>query len=312
MMLVFDVMLCLLVLATALFIVGVEEKRTAIAGIIALGFLLSLAWLRLESVDVALTEAAIGGGATGILLLRANARMDRAGMDEEGLLPFGAGAVVTAFGAGLLGLAIIAAAAALPVPAPSLAGPVMARLHDFGIANPVTGVLLGYRALDTLLEKIVLLVGLLGIWSLAPDKYWAGYPARLHTGAPGGPLVLTARILPPFGVLVGIYLVWTGADEPGGTFQGGAILAAMWMLPMMAGLVAPPRLDARWLRLVLFAGPALFIAVGLAGFGIAEGFLSYPPQFAKPILVGVEVALTAAIAAVAMLMIIGPATRDAP
>jgi multisubunit Na+/H+ antiporter MnhB subunit len=263
--------------------------------------------VRLGSVDVALTEAAIGGGATGILLLRAASRQ-RAGSEAgASLLPPGAGAAAAALGAGLLALALIAVVMTLPVPGPSLAAAALARLDDLGISNPVTGVLLGYRALDTLLEKIVLLVGLLGIWSLAPDRLWGGCPAAMHGGGRGGPLELTARVLPPLGILVGIYLVWTGADNPGGTFQGGAVIAAMWMLPMMAGLVDPPRLDARWLRIVLFAGPAVFIAAGLAGFAIADGFLSYPPAIAKPIIVAVEVALTASIAAIVTLMIAGPA-----
>ena len=261
-MIVFDAILGLLVLATALFIVAVHDLRAAIAGIIALGFLLSLAWVRLGSVDVALTEAAIGGGATGILLLRA-ASWQGAGREAGArLLPLDTGAAAAAIGAGLLAFALIAVVMTLPVPAPSLAAAALARLDELGISNPVTGVLLGYRGLDTLLEKIVLLVGLLGIWSLAPDRHWGGRPPAMHSGARGGPLDLTARVLPPLGILVGIYLVWTGADNPGGTFQGGAVIAAMWMLPMMAGLVEPPRLDARWLRLVLFAGPAALPRAG--------------------------------------------------
>ena len=44
------------------------------------------------------------------------------------------------------------------------------------------------------------------------------------------------RCLPPIGIMVGIYMFWAGADHPGGAFQGGAILAAMWLLVMIAGL----------------------------------------------------------------------------
>jgi multisubunit Na+/H+ antiporter MnhB subunit len=37
-------------------------------------------------------------------------------------------------------------------------------------------------------------------------------------------------MLPPIGIVIGIYLFWAGADHPGGKFQGATILAAMWLL----------------------------------------------------------------------------------
>jgi multisubunit Na+/H+ antiporter MnhB subunit len=43
-------------------------------------------------------------------------------------------------------------------------------------------------------------------------------------------------LLPPVGIVAGVYILWVGADHPGGGFQGGTILAAMWLLVMMAGL----------------------------------------------------------------------------
>ena len=55
-------------------------------------------------------------------------------------------------------------------------------------------------------------------------------------GRPEEPLVFLGQILPPLGILVGVHLVWTGATEPGGAFQGGTILAAAWILVMVAGL----------------------------------------------------------------------------
>jgi uncharacterized MnhB-related membrane protein len=46
---------------------------------IVYGALLAIAWVRLGSVDVALAEAAIGAGLTGILLIGAAARITPAG-----------------------------------------------------------------------------------------------------------------------------------------------------------------------------------------------------------------------------------------
>lgn len=306
MMALFDLVLAVMVLGAGLLVVGAREARDAVFGFMALGLALALVWARLGAIDVALTEAAIGGGATGLLLLKLSARL---GAQERRPDWRPVTLVVPVLAGGLLAGALVLALNALPEPPPSLASAAVMNMPALGLGNAVTGVLLGFRALDTLLEKIVLLVGLLAIWSLAPDDRWGGAPASLTTPAPDAPLVLLARMLPPIGLLAGIYLVWTGADHPGGTFPGGVVLAAMWLLPMMAGLAAPPPLAARWLRAALAAGPALFLLAGLAGYFVGEGFLAYPEGFAKPIIVVVELALALSIAAIVGLMIAGPAAR---
>ena len=82
-------------------------------------------------------------------------------------------------------------------------------------------------------------------------------------------LTFAAQLLVPVGILVGIHIFWIGSDAPGGEFQGATILAAMWILTMMAGLVDAPPVSRRWLRLMLVAGPAVFFTIGLTGFGVA-------------------------------------------
>ena len=135
---------------------------------------------------------------------------------------------------------------------------------------------MAFRAFDTLLEKVVLVLSLVGVWSLAPDLGWSGRPRLLHPFADDGVLPFLARTLPPLGLLFGLHLMWNGADEPGGAFQGATVLAAMWLLVLMAGLGEAPQVRARWLRVAAVAGPATFLAVGLAGMGIAGAFLAYP------------------------------------
>ena len=55
----------------------------------------------------------------------------------------------------------------------------------------------------------------------------------------------------------------------------------MWLLVIMAGLADAPPISRTSLRLVLLAGPAVFLGVGLAGFFIAEAFLAYPVDYAE-------------------------------
>ena len=73
--LVFDVGLAMLVLAVASWTIAAREAFAAVIGFVVYGLLLALVWVRLDAVDVALTEAAIGGGLTGTLLLGAAARL---------------------------------------------------------------------------------------------------------------------------------------------------------------------------------------------------------------------------------------------
>jgi hypothetical protein len=75
---------------------------------------------------------------------------------------------------------------------------------------------------------------------------------------------------------------------------------------MLAGLARVPGVTRRWLRRVVTAGPAAFLAVGLAGFALPGGFLSYPEQYAKPLIIAVEVVLTLSIAAVLGMLVAGP------
>ena len=52
-----------------------RDSLAAAVGFVAYGLLLTLVWGRLEALDVALMEGAIGSGLTGALLLRASSRL---------------------------------------------------------------------------------------------------------------------------------------------------------------------------------------------------------------------------------------------
>ena len=70
-----DIGLALLVFAVAAWTIFARGAFAATVGYVVYGLLLSLVWIRLFAVDVALTEAAIGSGVTGVLLIGAAARL---------------------------------------------------------------------------------------------------------------------------------------------------------------------------------------------------------------------------------------------
>ena len=70
-----DIGLAFLVFAVAAWTIFARGAFAATVGYVVYGLLLSLVWIRLFAVDVALTEAAIGSGVTGILLIGAAARL---------------------------------------------------------------------------------------------------------------------------------------------------------------------------------------------------------------------------------------------
>lgn len=300
----FDLALALLLLGVASWSILARNMMTAVIIFIVYGLLLSLTWVRIFAIDVSLTEAAIGSGATGMLMVIA---AHRTGADARRVVhPSRAIHVLAGIAATLVATGIAALAFLLPGEPVSLAGPVMERLGESGLGNPVAGVLFVYRAFDTLLEKVVLLLALIGVWSLARDEDWGGIPGFRQFRQPNSVLTLLARTLPPIGFVFAIYMTWAGADVPGGAFQGGTVLAAMWILVMVAGVSKVPRVSSPLLRLCVVAGPVVFLAIGFLGFAVPGLFLAYPEGYAKPLIVVMEIALTLSIGVILGLLIAGP------
>jgi len=64
-----DFLLCVVVLGIASAMFLVKQSFTAIVLFISLGLVITLCWIQLNAIDVAIAEAAIGAGLTGAMLL---------------------------------------------------------------------------------------------------------------------------------------------------------------------------------------------------------------------------------------------------
>src|SRR5258707_3465639 len=229
-----DIGLAVLVLAVAGWTIAAREAFRSVVVYVAYGLLLSIVGVRLFAVEVALTEAAIGSGVTGVLLISAVVRLRKTEAPAGGERP---GVLLRILAAALC--AVVAAALAavvllMPDPGATLAPEAASHLGELGVGNPITAVLIAYRSFDTMLEKVVLILAVIGVWSLAPDRYWGGAAGPRRIARPEGALAFLAQLLPPLGIVVAIHLVWVGANAPGGDFPGGAGLAATALIATVA------------------------------------------------------------------------------
>lgn len=277
----------------------------AIVLFVAFGLLMALAWVRLDAPDIALAEAAIGAGLTGALLLAALARLRFAYADEETVGPPAQEARKIRSSQWLPAIPLVLVVAglgyvvlSLPPYAAGLSTEVTANLESSGVSNPVTAVLLNFRGYDTLLEMVVLLAALLGVWSL-------GGLALGRETAPGPVLDTLSRFLTPVFILVAAYLLWVGAHAPGGAFQAGSVLGAAGVLLVLAGWRLRAGLTELPLRLVLVAGPGTFVIVALVTMLIEGQLLEYPPEQAGILILLLETTATFSIGATLASLFLG-------
>ena len=158
--------------------------------------------------------------------------------------------------------------------------------------------LLNFRGYDTLLEMGVLLAALLGVWSLDEMPTYRG-------SAPDQILDIMSRQLIPVFILVAGYLVWAGADAPGGAFQAGALLGAAGVLLRLCGWRVNNRYSGLPLRVLLVLGLAMFVMVGTGALLIGSAFLRYPPTVASELMLIIESAATLSIGATLAALFLG-------
>jgi multisubunit Na+/H+ antiporter MnhB subunit len=293
-----DVVLAGTVVAIALGAVLRRDLLESVMLLFALGVVLALVWARLGAADVAMVEAALGTGITGVLFLSALARTGA--VDEErrrgawrwlGLALLCGGAVLP------VGLAV----ARLPASVPGLVEPVLREVPASGATHPVTSVLLNFRGYDTLLEIAVLVLAVLGAWA-ARGGAGGRWP---HAPRPGPILTAAVRLVLPLMVIVAGVLLWVGAQAPGGAFQAGTVLGTALVLASLSGAVTLPRVRPWVFRAVLALGFAVFLAVAGGAMLGGGALLEYPRAAVAGLLLAVEAALTLSIALVMVALVEG-------
>ena len=118
-------------------------------------------------------------------------------------------------------------------------------MQETGAVNIVAGMILDYRAFDTLGESNVLFIAacsVLILLRISPEKHGGDAVAQLEAEAddrmyePKNDLILQriASFLVPLILLFGVYIIMNGHISPGGGFSGGAVMGAGLILYLNA------------------------------------------------------------------------------
>jgi multisubunit Na+/H+ antiporter MnhB subunit len=215
------------------------------------------------------------------------------------------------FANGILSVLIIVLSAfliwalkSLPAVSPNLRQQVLGKIEFSGVTNPVTAVLLNFRAYDTLLEIGILLLVVVGAWSFS--KAPSNHPKQKFNPV----LSAMVRILVPLMILIAGYTLWVGGHAPGGAFQAGAILGAAGVFWFVAdSSTGNPK--ASWVfKLLLVAGFSVFLCIAFLVMSAENNFIQYPSDWAGSLILCIEAAAALSIGATLAALFLGGRPRN--
>jgi len=260
---------------TAVLVVVLHRQRlTALILLGAVGLGCALIFLYFSAPDLALTQLSVEV-VTVILLLLALYFLPQTTPAEPSRIRHGRDLL----------LAVVVGAAAAALTWAVLTRP-QASIADWFLANSLPGgggtnvvnvILVDFRGYDTLGEITVLALAALGIYAMLEGLQLTG-PARDDQGRPWDPdlhpaiMASLVRLLLPLALLVSVYILLRGHNQPGGGFIAGLITAVALIMQYLANGVAwtHARLPGDLHPLI---GAGLFIATLT---GLASLVLGYP------------------------------------
>jgi multicomponent Na+:H+ antiporter subunit B len=145
--------------------------------------------------------------------------------------------------------------------------------QKLGAPNVITGILLTYRAFDTLGEVAVLFMVGAGVVLVLSAGRWPRAAAHSpEDPRPSSEIVQTgAQVLSPLVAIFAAYIIMNGHLSAGGGFQGGAVIASCFLLVLLA--YPQYQLNIEFLSITESVAGALFVLAGIAGLILAGGFL---------------------------------------
>ena len=147
--------------------------------------------------------------------------------------------------------------------------------QELGAQNVITGILLTFRAFDTLGEVAVLFMVAASVGLVLGPTQPLSAEAREEVAVkarPSSEIVRSgAEILAPLIAIFAAYIIMNGHLSAGGGFQGGAVIASGVLLMLLA--YPRYRLALDFLSITESVAGVLFVLAGVAGLIFAGGFL---------------------------------------
>ena len=245
-----------LLLVAAIAVCSMKHLMASVIIFAAYGVIKSIVWILLAAPDLAITEAAVSTGISGILffvVLKRTLVVRREHQHQpewkswesletnKGAFRLFYTAVSVVIGLGLTGLLLYTVAVLPPFGDPSNPANnevprkfIEAGVQDTGALNVVASMLFEYRAFDTLGEACVLIaaVGAVLILLRSDDGLRTFHAFVREAEEPKQDIILKYMSFLLVGVIMvfGSYVVMNGHLTPGGGFSGGAILGAALVL----------------------------------------------------------------------------------
>jgi multicomponent Na+:H+ antiporter subunit A len=261
--------------------VGATMVRRRIAAALmlgAVGFAMAGFYVAQGAPDLALTQFAIETLAT-VLFVLVLRFLPRRFADARTAVTTPVRLVVSGLvGVSVFVLALVANGARSDVPQPSISGEMLTRsVPDGKGSNVVNVILVDFRGLDTLGEITVLVVAALGAVTLARAARRPGDTPREGQAFARLPVVdASSRLLYASILVLSLYFLFAGHNQPGGGFVGGLTAGAAISLRYVAGGVAAVRNSLRvapWT--VLGSGLAIASTTALVPLALGQSLLEH-------------------------------------
>ncbi|NDP49345.1 MAG: DUF4040 domain-containing protein, partial [Sulfuriferula multivorans] len=225
-----------LIIATLATVWWHKQRFIAVITIGVVGLVVSLAFVKFSAPDLALTQLSVEIVTIVLLLLALYFLPQHGAAEQDPGRVWRDGVIALVAGAGTAALAW----AVLTRPFDTIAGYYLANsVPGGGGSNVVNVILVDFRGYDTLGEITVLALAGLGIVAMLQNLH---LPAPVHDGAgrPWDPdmhptiMATLTQILLPLALLVAVFILLRGHNQPGGGFIAGLITAVALIVQFLA------------------------------------------------------------------------------
>jgi len=152
-------------------------------------------------------------------------------------------------------------------------------VEEAGAENIVTDVILNYRGFDTEGEVTVIFTAMAAVLAVLMASRGGGEAGTRPPLTPPSVVVrFVVRVMAPLTLMFAVYVIMNGHITPGGGFQGGTIVGAVFiaLTLVLSERDATRLIPNRPERVLQAAAPIVYCLIGLLGLALFDVYLGYP------------------------------------